>query len=162
MKRVRTLSVVFLLALALIVPLAMAKPGGFNYKARVFVGTGVQWYMQKYNVNHTVAEAAMGNYSHDKLVMKWSKGWDDARFKNESWGPDAWETNEWNGMFPGGSGETWHYKIIWVGTELEQSDYWREGGLPIWGEFEVIMSHGTMNGEHSWEAHAIPNGFGGP
>ena len=151
--------------------LARAKPRGFNYKARVFVGTGEQWYSQKYGVDLDVAEAAMGDYAHDKLVMKWSKGWDDAIFGPDGirengdelpWGPDAWETNEWNGMFPGGSGETWHYKIIWVGTDLEGSDYWREGGDPIWGQFEVIMSHGTMDGEHSWEAHAIPNGFGGP
>ncbi len=171
MKRVRTLSVVFLLALALIVPLAMAKPGGFNYKARIFVGTGEQWYMQKFNATQEQAEAYLGIYTHDKLVMKWSKGWDDAIFGPDGirgngdelpWGPDAWETNEWNGMFPGGSGETWHYKIIWVGAELEQSDYWRDGGLPIWGQFEVIMSHGTVGGEHIWEAHAIPNGFGGP
>ncbi|MBC7233623.1 MAG: hypothetical protein H5T68_10345 [Chloroflexi bacterium] len=61
---------------------------------------------------------------------------------------------------PGGSGETWHYKIIWVGPELENSPYWREGGYAIWGQFEVIFSHGTVANEHFWDAHANPAGFG--
>jgi len=52
-------------------------------------------------------------------------------FRGDS--PDAWCTNEWNGAFPGGSGEVWHYKIIWVEPELENSLYWREGGYSIWG-----------------------------
>ena len=101
-------------------------------------------------------------YANDHLVMKWSKGWDDARFDEGEWTPDAWETNEWNGMFPGGSQEVWHYKIIWVGPELEDSPYWREGGYPIWGQFEVIMSQGVADGEHIRECLATPNGFGGP
>jgi hypothetical protein len=55
-----------------------------------------------------------------------------------------------NGAVPGGSGEVWHYKIKWVGPELEGSPCWVEGGYPIWGQFEVIMDHGTMGGEHMW------------
>jgi len=94
--------------------------------------------------------------------MKWSKAWDDARFNGAPWTPDAWETNEWNGMVPGGSGEVWHYKVIWVGTDLDNSPYWREGGYPIWGQFEVIMDQGTVPNEHFWYTLATPNGFGGP
>jgi len=93
--------------------------------------------------------------------MKWNAEWD--RDNNEGWSKppyDAWENNEWNGMVPRGSGEIWHYKIIWVGSEGSQ--YWREGGYPIWGQFEVIMSHGVAGGEHIWETlgHAIPTGYG--
>jgi len=90
--------------------------------------------------------------------------WDDARFHGAPWGPDAWETNEWNGMMVDGSQSVWHYKIIWVGPELEDSPYWREGGYPIWGEFEVIMDQGidpSLGEGHLWYALATPNGFGG-
>ena len=165
MKRVRTLSFLVLLTLAMAIPLAMAaKPigagfdvFGYNYQARLFVGSAD-------GVDRNLDGTVWGDpkYANDHLVMKWSKGWDDARFHDEPWGPDAWETNEWNGMVPGGSGEVWHYKIIWVGTELETSPYWRDGGYAIWGQFEVIMSQGIAAGEHIWETHAIPTGFGGP
>jgi len=128
---------------------------GYNYNARVFVGAAD-------GVDRVLDGAVWGDptYAQDHLVMKWSKAWDAARFQGAPWTPDAWCTNEWNGKVPGGSGETWHYKIIWVGPALENSPYWREGGYPIWGQFEVIFSHGTVANEHFWEAHANPAGFG--
>ena len=92
--------------------------------------------------------------------MKWSKAWDDAKYHGAAWTSDAWITNEWNGQVAGGSGEIWHYKFIWVGTALAASPYWQEGGYAIWGQFEVIMSHGTVANEHFWDAHAVPNGLG--
>ena len=100
-------------------------------------------------------------YANDHLVMKWSKGWDVARFHGEPWGPEAWEDNEWNGALPGGSGEVWHYKIIWVGSDLTSSPYWVDGGYDIWGQFEVIMDQGVVLGEeHVFFAHANPCGYG--
>ena len=134
---------------------------GYNFRARIFMGTGESWAMGKYGITHDEAEAMMGIYAHDHLVMKWSKAWDDARFHGEPWTPEAWCINEWNGMMPDGSQETWRYVNIWVGPELEDSPYWREGGYAIWGEFEVIMSHGTYEGQHLWEALATPCGLGG-
>jgi len=131
---------------------------GYNYKARVFVGKAD-------GVDRNLDGKVWGDptYANDWLVMKWSKAWDDARFHGAPWTPDAWCTNEWNGAFSGGSGEVWHYKIIWVGPELKNSPYWREGGYPIWGQFEVIMDQGTVVGEgHYWYALATPNGLGGP
>jgi hypothetical protein len=129
---------------------------GYNYQARVFVGKAD-------GVDRILDDAVWGDpmYANDHLVMKWSKGWDDARFHGAAWGPGAWEDNEWNGAVPDGSGEVWHYKIIWVGSELEYSEYWREGGSAIWGQFEVIMDQGTT-AEHVHEvlAHAIPTGYG--
>lgn len=92
--------------------------------------------------------------------MKWSKAWDDARFNGGIWTCDAWLNNEWNGQVPGGSGEVWHYKIVWVGPTLQNSGCWREGGYPIWGEFEVILSQGTVANQHFWDAHAKPTGYG--
>ena len=163
---------VFFVALMICPAMAQEERGfdeyGFNYKARIFVGIGENWYRGKNCPEEGPWEEGMDflweygeTYGRDHLVMKWSKAWDDARFRGEPWTPKAWCTNEWNGMRDG-SQETWHYKIIWVGPELQDSPYWREGGYPIWDEFEVIMSHGTVDGEHLWEALATPNGLGGP
>jgi hypothetical protein len=100
-------------------------------------------------------------YANDNLIMKWNNEWDRGKLENWANPPYfAWENNEWNGAFPGGSGEVWHYKIIWVGTELENSAYWADGGYPIWGQFEVIMDQGSIANEHFWYAHANPNGVG--
>ncbi|MCL5029192.1 MAG: hypothetical protein M1480_09250 [Bacteroidetes bacterium] len=130
---------------------------GYNYTARLFNGTGESWSLQK-----GLPADYLGIYSKDKLIMKWSKAWDDARFNGAPWTPDAWEDNEWNGKFPGGSGQVWHYKIIWVGPDLETSQYWRPGGYAIWGEFEVIMDQGqdpNVGPGHLWYAHAKPTGY---
>ena len=128
---------------------------GYNYGARLFSGPAD-------GVDRTLDGMVWGDplYGNDHLVMKWSKGWDAARFGGAEWEPGAWTTNHWNGRVPGGSGETWHYLIVWVGSELEESPYWREGGYPIWGQFEVIFSHGTSPDGHFWETHATPTGLG--
>ena len=128
---------------------------GYNYQARIFVGPAD-------GVDRKLDGTIWGDptYAKDHLVMKWSKAWDDARFGNAPWTPDAWTDNEWNGMFAGGSGTTEHYKIIWVGPDLTASPYWRDGGYPVWGEFEVIMDQGTFDGSHVWYAHAVPTGYG--
>jgi len=127
---------------------------GYNYNAMIFTGKAD-------GIDRISDGKVWGDptYANDRLVMKWSKGWNEARFHGGAWGPEAWEDNEWNGK-AGGSGEIWHYKIIWVGPELEASQYWREGGYPIWGQFEVIFSQGTVANEHFWETHANPSGYG--
>jgi hypothetical protein len=160
-KLVMALAVVLVGSLMLSPVMATGNGGGFdefgyNYQARVFVGKAD-------GVDRVLDGKVWGDptYANDWLVMKWSKAWDDARFHGADWTPDAWCTNEWNGAVSGGSGEVWHYKIIWVGPELEDSPYWREGGYPIWGQFEVIMDQGTVIGEgHYWYALATPNGLG--
>ena len=128
---------------------------GYNYTARLFQGA-------LDGADRNLDETYWGDstYAKDRLVMKWSKAWDNARFHGADWGPDAWVDNEFNGKVQGGSGEVWHYKIVWVGPELEESDYWREGGEPIWGQFEVIFSQGTKANEHFWEFHTKPAGYG--
>ena len=128
---------------------------GYNRTARIFVGT----------YNEFLAEQGAGPvvYGDDLLVMKWNAEWDRGVAENWTKPPyAAWETNEWNGAVPGGSGQVWHYKIIWVGSGLETSSYWRDGGYAVWGQFETIMDQGTDAGVHTWFAHAIPMGFGGP
>ena len=153
-------AMMILMGLFTLAPISIAKGGrdenGYNYNARIFVGLAD-------GVDRNLDGTVWGDptYANDHLVMKWSKAWDDARFHGGEWTPDAWCNNEWNGMVPGGSGEIWHYKIIWVGPELELSEHWREGGYAIWGQFEVIMSHGSIDGDHIWECHATPTGYGG-
>lgn len=159
-KKLFIVAIATILMLVLVLPVAAsAAPAGFdqygyNYQARLFNGLAD-------GVDRVLDDAVWGDptYANDHLVMKWSKGWDDARFNDADWGPDAWETNEWNGMVPDGSGEVWHYKIIWVGSG--ESDYWRDGGYPIWGQFEVIMDQGVADGEHVWGVLVKPCGFGG-
>jgi len=136
---------------------------GYNYQARIFVGLAD-------GVDRNLDGNVWGDpaYANDRLVMKWSKAWDDARFHGAPWAPGAWVDNEWNGAVSGGSGEVWHYKIVWVGPSLQNSPYWRDGGYPIWGEFEVIMDQGVSDtdycgankGGHQWCALATPNGYG--
>jgi hypothetical protein len=128
---------------------------GYNYTARIFVGAAD-------GVDRILEGAVWGDptYANDHLVMKWSKAWDDARFHDAPWTPDAWVDNEWNGMVQGGSGEVSHDKIIWVGPDLENSQYWRYGGYAIWDQFEVILEQGVAGGEHYWNAHAQPAGYG--
>ncbi len=132
---------------------------GYNNKARIFNGVAD-------GVDRKLDGAVWGDptYANDRLVMKWNAEWD--RGKDEGWanGPyAAWENNEWNGKVPGGSGAVWHYKIIWVGSDLQSSPYWQPGGYPIWGQFEVIMDQGTdpnLGPGHLWFANAKPNGVG--
>ena len=85
-------------------PVAAAANGfdefGYNYKARLFSGKAD-------GVDKILDGKIWGNcmYANDHLVMKWSKAWNDARFNGAPWTPETWEDNEWNGAFPGGSGE---------------------------------------------------------
>lgn len=129
---------------------------GYNYQARVFSGPAD-------GVDRVLDGKVWGDptYAKDHLVMKWSKAWDAARYDGAPWTPKAWCTNHWNGLVPGGSCYTEQVKIIWVGSDLEASSYWREGGYAIWGEFEAIMDHGqTPDDGHVWLAHAMPAGLG--
>lgn len=134
---------------------------GYNLQANNFVGTGNSWCMGKLHQDWAYCDAYMGGYGNDKLVMKWNESWDKC---NETGLPEdcvgAWINNEWNGNVADGSGEVWHYKIIWVGPELTNSEYWVDGGYAIWGQYEIIMDQGTASGEHSWYTHGVNTGYG--
>lgn len=133
---------------------------GYNRTARIFSGTGWSWCMGKFS-NEAYCTAYLGPYADDKLVMKWNAEWDRGNAENWSNPPyDAWTNNHWNGMAPGGSGETWHYEYVWVGSCGDYGTPLPNGGYCIWGQFEVIMSHGTFENQHYWDAHASPSGYG--
>ncbi|HET7630223.1 MAG TPA: hypothetical protein VFK03_02510 [Candidatus Saccharimonadales bacterium] len=137
---------------------------GYNDNARVFVGDCLDWYTGKYGGTEAQAQNYCGDYANDQLVMKWNKAWDECNATTDqddaSVCAGAWLTNHWNGHVPGGSGEVWQYKYVWVGSEGENSPYWRDGGESIWGNYEVVMSQGVAGGEHSVLTHATPNGLG--
>lgn len=129
---------------------------GYNDQARVFRGPAD-------GVDRNLDGAVWGDptYANDHLVMKWNAEWD--RGNDEGWSNPpyaAWNDNEWNGRVPGGSGETWHYKTVWVGDCVADPTLVPEGGYCIWGQFAVILSHGTAGGEHIWDARALPAGYG--
>ncbi len=133
---------------------------GYNRTARIFSGTGWSWCMEKYR-DTTWCEAYLGPYKYDKLVMKWNAEWD--RGNSEGWSNppyDAWLNNQWNGKVPGGSDEIWHYKFVWVGPCGADGTPLENGGYCIWGQFAVIMSQGTFENQHFWDAHGIPTGYG--
>ena len=146
------------LVLASVLP-AVAEDGfdefGYNYQARIFSGLAD-------GVDRNLDGTVWGDptYANDHLVMKWSKAWDAARFDGEPWSSEAWCTNQWNGQASDGSGESETCKIIWVGSALEESVYWREGGYAIWGEFEVILDKYMGKDGYSVAAHATPSGLG--
>ncbi len=134
---------------------------GYNEKARIFQGPAD-------GIDRVLDGKVWGDstYAKDTLVMKWNSQWDacnDAGNDNIAACVGAWTDNEWNGAKAGGSGETWHYKIIWVGSQGEASPYWKAGGYLIWGNYEVLMDQGvTRDGGpvHIVGAKSTPNGYG--
>ncbi|MBI2914669.1 MAG: hypothetical protein HYY08_01960 [Firmicutes bacterium] len=124
---------------------------GYNYGARIFIGTydssdrrldGKYW-------------GQTGDYVDDQLMMKWSKGWDEARFHGGQWTSDAWLTNHVVGDYVGDDGNlhqyTWFVKIVWVGP-----------GGDLWGQFTVIeeVYNDPYSGYHGLFAKTQP-GLGG-
>jgi hypothetical protein len=133
---------------------------GYNRTARIFNGTAWGWCMEKVG-DEAWCENYLGNSANDHLVMKWNAEWDRGNAENWSEPPyNAWENNQWNGKVPNGSGEVWHYKIVWVGQCGADGTPLENGGYCIWGQFEVLMEHGTSGNVHEWFTHAIPNGYG--
>ncbi|EKE12389.1 MAG: hypothetical protein ACD_13C00223G0005 [uncultured bacterium] len=155
---------VLILVIALLAPATTAFAGGFdeygyNDVANIFNGTGASWSLAK-----GLPADYLGIYSNDKLVMKWNSEW--VRGNTEGWSKPpyaAWENNEWNGAFPGGSGAVWHYKIVWVGNYAADLSLIPDGAYGIWGQFAVIMDQGidpSFGPGHLWFAHANPAGYG--
>ena len=130
---------------------------GYNYKARVFSGLAD-------GVDRKLDGMVWGDstFANDHLVMKWNAAWDACNangYDNPVFCKGAWTTNEWNGMGPNGSATSDHVKIIWVGSAGIASPYWVSGGWSIWNNYEVIMDHGIIDGQHFIWTKATPNGL---
>lgn len=127
---------------------------GYNRCAGIFNGIAD-------GLNRVNGDNELGVYSQDHLVMKWNEAWSACNANRTAANcAGAWLTNEWNGQIAGGSGESWHYKNVWVGNCIDNPALVPVGGYCIWGEYAVVLSHGTVANEHFWDAHARPNGFG--
>lgn len=100
-------------------------------------------------------------YALDRVVMKWNSAWDVCNFdRTPANCAGAWTSNQWNGKVQGGSGEMWTYKIVWVGSCGADGTVLPDGGYCIWGEYEVILSQGTVANQHMWDVLAKPAGYG--
>lgn len=134
---------------------------GYNLKANIFVGTGMQWCTTS-GYSTSWCASYLGASANDLIIMKWNDQWNICNLAgglNSTACAGAWEDNEWIGAVPGGDGSVWHYKIIWA---PEGSSYWIPGGESVWGSYEIIMDQGTYYGTHSWTVGgpATPNGYG--
>ena len=175
MKKI--ISALLIVSVLLSLGLVMAEPAGYNWKAKVFVGTGMQYCEQRLGItDKDLCESAISEDADDHLVMKWSQAWHMAVFGPDnirggsdtlSWSDavdqygSAWVNNQWNGMFPDGSGESYHSRIVWVGPPCNNTNpNWKDGGYCIWGQFEVIHKQGIDSTGHYWSAHGIPAGYG--
>lgn len=153
---------VFVLAVLLVVAIVPAFAGGgfdelgYNRTARIFNGPAD-------GVDGVLDGKANGYelYANDHLVMKWNAEWDRGNAEGWSNPPyNAWINNEWNGQVPGGSGETWHYNIVWYGPCGATGTPLPEGGYCLWGQFQMLLSHGTVDNGHIWDVLATPAGYG--
>lgn len=133
---------------------------GYNRRARIFVGKAD-------GIDKNLDSKVWGStdYANDHLVMKWNAEWDRGNLEGWSQPPyEAWEDNEWNGMMPDGSRETWHYKIVWdQGCKVNNTPSTKsvKGEVQcVWGQFAIVMSQGTFDGEHVWETLGAPSGYG--
>ena len=170
MKKISLILLGLLLITFLTIKVNAAQPSnkgfddaGYNRTARIFNGTGWDWCMDKVG-SESWCENYLVPYANDKIVMKWNSEWDRGNAVNWEYPPyDAWENNEWNGMFPEGSGAVWHYKFVWVGSCGANYTPLDNGGYCIWEQFAVLMDQGvdpSSGPAHTWFAHGIPTGYG--
>lgn len=161
MKKLLVLCVVLALLSA---PAATLAQGGFdqygyNYEARMFVGPAD-------GIDRILDGKVFGVASNarDHVVMNWNAEWD--RGQNESWSNppyyDAWMTQNWNGQVPGGSGERWILKNIWVGQCGPEWTPLPDGGYCNHSQFEYIYFRGTVADDNLWLVHALPAGLMAP
>ncbi len=143
---------------------------GYNWTARNFVGTYMQWCEAYLMDTEQCLPYTFGSVS-DLLIMKWNAAWDNCNATYTSSNPNgdptvcqgAWVDNESIGTVPGGSGNVWHYKIAWSDacyTSGGQDPGVGGGAYCVWGNYVVLMDQGTFQGTHTWNALATPNGYG--
>ncbi len=146
---------------------ASASPGGgfdqygYNYTARLFNGTYMQWCEAYGITDPSICSADLGGASvNDQLIMKWNAAWDACNLSQTPANcTGAWIDNEVNGMVPGGDGVVWHYKIVYSQSCTDTGTP-SSGGYCVWGDYEVIMDQGISGGTHTMNALATPNGYG--
>ena len=128
---------------------------GYNRTAMIFVGP--------YDgIDGIIDGAAYGDptFANDRLNLNWNAEYD--RGNVEGWSNPPYTgarlTNAWNGK-AAGTGQIWHYRFDWVGPCGADGTPTPGGGECIWSEFQVTMSHGSIDGTHFWAIHAKRKGF---
>jgi len=132
---------------------------GYNRTAHIYNGTYGEWCTEKIG-DEVYCQETYGDWLDDKLIMKWNEEWDrgnEEGWTDESYG--AWLSNHGNGKLPGGSGESYFVKIVWVGTCTDGANL-PEGSYCIWGQFAVIMEKTQKDGVLDFSTHVIPSGYG--
>jgi len=132
---------------------------GYNHNAHIYNGTYGDWCLEKVG-DAAWCELNYGGWLDDKLIMKWNEDWDLGN--TEGWtgeSYDAWLSNHGNGKLPGGSGETYFAKIVWIG-ECTEGEVFADGSYCIWGQFAVIMEKTQKEGILDFSTHGIPSGYG--
>ena len=164
MKRIGILGVVVgvVLAMTLVIPAYAQGPAGhgagfdqfgYNYKANIFIGI-------LDGADRNLDGAYWGDTTQADwfLEMKWSRGWDDARFHGGEWTKDAWLNNHLKSP----DGQYFEeYIVVWTGESHPDGWVYPDGGVAIWGTFKVTLALG--NSPYLWPpggAKAIPVGPG--
>ena len=136
---------------------------GYNYGACIFSGWLDNYYAAKASNPPPKANDEM-YYDEWYLVMKWSEGWDRARFMGGEWGYDAWETNHYTCVTSDGWTYVTFSKFVWTDGVDPDGD---GPAYVIWGSFAKIQDvyyaiapDGTITIFADW--HTEPAGFGAP
>lgn len=113
---------------------------GYNEKASIFVGTGLEWCEPRTN-DPSACEEMLGPRINDRLIINWNEGWELGMAEEWANPPyNAWIKYIWNGKYKGGSGEIWHYKIEWTGSCRNGEIDIPKNGICINDEFVQITT----------------------
>lgn len=152
-----TVALVAILGIATVSAVGGFDEFGYNRTARIFEGPASGWCLQR-----GAPANCLGAYSDDHLTMKWNAEWD--RGNDENWANPPYNAtlnNEWNGNVPGGSGWSEVFKTVWDAGCAADGTPSRSDSWCIWGQFAVLMDHGTDPSHvHEWWTLANPVGYG--
>jgi hypothetical protein len=102
----------------------------------VFKGYGYQLCTER-----GLGGMCLGQYSNDKVVMKWNDEW--ARGKAESWSVPPYDASlkiRWNGKIKGGTGDLFRYRIDWMPDKCSpELSKLPGGGYCLWGHFKLKL-----------------------
>jgi hypothetical protein len=153
--KVKCLFGVIAVALLIVVGTVAANEAwsGYNYDARVFVGTRSLQCQQARGWPEENCTSMLGIYANDQMLGTWTAEYDRGKYV-DGWSNPPYDgagySIKYNGMFEGGSGTTRHVKGVWVGTN-------ETTGYPI---FKILTLHGTDEDGHYWSVHETPSGYG--
>lgn len=188
MNRARILSILVILALAMTIPITIAKKGGATIQdGTIYASTGelitvgydefgYNYQAHMFNGRYCDSDRVIGGpYDDVTLIMKWNDAWlsnmdcDEDGLLDRHYGFDsyigsgAWLTNHQSG-FEEGKKWTYFVKIVAVPADAYvDGDKWYQAdgmeiGPVIWGAFAVILR--VESGIGSYDLSPSGPGFG--